>query len=166
MNIKFFENATSTNELAKEFNEPWTVIVAGGQTKGHGTKGTSWFSPKGGLYFSVVLPRDNLKDLETITILGAFIVSKIIKQEFNLEPFIKLPNDVYVNNKKICGILTENIIQKTIKSSVMGIGLNTNVSEFEEGLNATSIKIEIKKEVDNIKILKLILTELKKQYGV
>jgi len=166
MNIKFFESISSTNEFAKKINKPWTVVVANEQTLGHGTKGASWFSPKGGLYFSVVLPRTNLKDLEMLTILGAFIVSKVIKEQFEIEPFIKLPNDVYINNKKVCGILTENVIKGDIKSSVIGIGLNTNIEKFEHGLDATSIKLETKKEVDNVKILKLILLELKKQYVI
>lgn len=165
MNIKYFKKIKSTNNVAKRFNEPWLIILSNEQEQGHGKEGSHWFSPKGGLYFSVILPKADLKDIETITILGAFIVSKAIKKEFNLKTFIKPPNDVYFNNKKICGILTENIIARNnVKYSVMGIGLNTNTDNFPKDLNATSLKIELKREVDNAIILNLIVNELKKQF--
>jgi BirA family biotin operon repressor/biotin-[acetyl-CoA-carboxylase] ligase len=170
MKIFKFEKIDSTNkkakELAKEGFRPWTVILAKEQTGGYGRKGNFWYSPKGGLYFSVILPRIKIEDLEILTILAAFIVAKILKEDFKLEPFIKLPNDVYVNGKKICGILTENLIfGKEVKNSIIGIGLNTNIEKFPKDLEkiATSIKMELRKKVDNQKILNKILNELKEK---
>jgi len=114
--------------------------------------------------------------LQTLTILAAWISAKVIKDNFNLEPLIKLPNDVLLNEKpstrasslrgkKICGILTENIIGKEVKSSVIGIGLNTNIDKFPKELEdeATSLKIELGKEVNNEKILKQIVEGIKQQ---
>jgi len=170
MKILEFEKLKSTQKKAKEIAkeaEPWTVIVAKEQTGGYGRKGNFWYSPRGGLYFSVILPKTKIEDLQILTILAAFCVAKILKEDFKLEPFIKLPNDVYVNNKKICGILTENIISgKEVKNSIIGIGLNTNIEDFPEELKekATSLKRELKKEVEGRKILEKILKELKNYF--
>ena len=169
MIIKIYKSLESTNlkakELAKEGASPWTIVVAEEQTGGYGQKKTDWSSPKGGLYFSAILPKSNIDDLQTLTILAAFICAKTIKESFNLEPFIKLPNDVWINGKKVAGILTENIVGKNVKLSVMGIGLNTNIEKLPKGLEniATSLKIELGKEVDNQKILGQIIEGLKEQ---
>ena len=171
MKIISYKVVSSTNLKAKELarqrknEEPWTVILAEKQTTGYGRKKAPWFSPKGGLYFSVILPKSNIEDLQTITILGGFIVAKVIKDNFQLEPFIKLPNDVWVNQKKVAGILTENVIGRQIKLSVIGVGLNTNIEKFPKELEniATSLKIELGREVDNKKILEQIIKGLKEQ---
>jgi BirA family transcriptional regulator, biotin operon repressor / biotin---[acetyl-CoA-carboxylase] ligase len=167
MNYIKFEKIDSTNNEAKKGTyDPWTVLVADEQTQGHGKIGEKWFSPNGGLYFSIVLPKINIDDLQTITILAAFCVAKIIKENYELEPLIKLPNDVLVNNKKICGVLTENIIDKEIKLSVIGIGLNTNTENFPKELKniATSIKLETNKQINNKNIMEKIVLELKNQF--
>jgi len=164
-----FKTISSTNqkakELAQEGAEPWTVIVAEEQKAGYGKEKVSWFSPKGGLYFSIILPKSQIEDLQTLTILAAFIVAKTIKDNFSLEPLIKLPNDVLIKQKKVAGILTENIIGKEIKNSIIGIGLNSNIDEFPRELekSATSLKIELGREVDNEKILGMIIKGLKEQ---
>jgi BirA family biotin operon repressor/biotin-[acetyl-CoA-carboxylase] ligase len=172
MKILEFEKLESTQKKAKEIAkeaEPWTVVVAKEQTGGYGRKGNFWYSPKGGLYFSVILPKTKIEDLQILTILAAFCVAKILKEDFKLGPFIKLPNDVYVNSKKICGILTENIVLgKEVKNSIIGIGLNTNIEKIPRDLEnvATSIKIELKKEVENKELLKKILEELKEKLEI
>jgi len=166
MKILEFEQLESTQKKAKEIaknSEPWTVVLAKEQKFGYGRKGNFWYSPRGGLYFSIILPKIKIENLQILTILAAFCVAKILKEDFKLEPFIKLPNDVYVNGKKICGILTENLILgKEIKNSIIGIGLNTNIDQFPEDLKkiATSVKIELNKKVENRKILKKILNEI------
>jgi BirA family biotin operon repressor/biotin-[acetyl-CoA-carboxylase] ligase len=169
MIIKNYKTLKSTNlkarELAQKGADPWTIVVAEEQTGGYGRKKTAWSSPKDGLYFSIILPKSNIDDLQTLTILAAFICAKTIKENFNLEPFIKLPNDIWINGKKVAGILTENIIGKDVKLSVMGIGLNTNIAKLPQDLEniATSLRIELGKEVDNQKILKQIIKGLKEQ---
>lgn len=168
MEIRRFEKLNSTNVKAKELiedgAEPWTVVVSQEQDSGYGRKGEKWISPKGGLYFSIILPKNNIDDLQLLTILTAFTIAKIIKEEFNIEPLIKLPNDIILNGKKICGVLTENVIGKDVKSSVMGVGLNTN-TEILPGLEniATSLLRETGRKIDNDEILKRIIEEIKKQ---
>ncbi|HNY36261.1 MAG TPA: biotin--[acetyl-CoA-carboxylase] ligase [Candidatus Pacearchaeota archaeon] len=172
MQIEKFKSISSTNKKAKEMSNlgvaPWTVVVSEVQENGYGRKGEAWYSPKGGLYFSIILPRGNIDDLQIITILAAFIVAKTIKESFNVEPLIKLPNDVLLNGKKICGILTENVIGSDVKLSVIGIGINTNIESFPLELKdiATSLKMELGKEVDNTELLEKIITELKNQFKI
>lgn len=172
MQIKRFKIIDSTNKKAKEMKEKgslsWTIIVSEEQKSGYGRKGESWYSPKGGLYFSIILPKEKINNLQTLTILTAFVVAKIIKEEFKIEPLIKLPNDVLLNGKKICGILTENIIDFEVKSSVIGIGINTNISSFPLELKkiATSLKIELGKKINNEELMEKIVIELKNQFKI
>jgi len=171
MEIIKFEKIDSTQIFAKNLKtpEPWLVVLAKEQTTGRGRGRDFWYSPEGGLYFSVILPQSHIEDLQTLTIIAAFIIGKYIKEKFNLEPFIKLPNDVYLNGKKVAGVITENVIEvKEVKFSAMGIGLNTNIARFPKDLEntATSLKIELGKEVDNEKILKEIIEGLKEQLKV
>ncbi len=166
MKIKKYKTVESTSKIAKELShKPWTVVWAEEQTAGHGKGENSWFSPPGGLYFSIVLPKNTIEDLQTLTILASFVIAKTIKEEFDLEPFIKLPNDVFVNQKKIAGVLTKNVIGEKVKFSIMGIGLDTNIEKFPKELEniATSLKIETRKEVNNKKILRKIVKEIKNQ---
>jgi len=169
MLLKKYKSVNSTSTIAKKMDyEPWTVIWAEEQTLGRGQKSNGWFSPKGGLYFSIVLPKSTIEDLQTLTILASFVTAKIIKENFKIEPFIKLPNDIFINQKKVGGILTENIIGQDVKFSIMGIGLDTNIEKFPKELEniATSLKIETGKQVDNEKILKQIVQEIKNQLKI
>lgn len=167
------EKVSSTSEAAKglalQGASDWTIVLGDMQEKGHGRKGEDWFSPLGGLYFSIILPKSNINDLQTLTILAAFSVAQTLKENFQIEPLIKLPNDILLNQKKVCGILTENIIMgdKTLVS-ILGIGLNTNIDFFSDDLKeiAISLKQVLLKEVDNYKILEQIIALIKKQLEV
>lgn len=167
-NIVEFGDLDSTNtkarELAGKGAGAWTVVTALRQDQGRGRKGNEWYSPPGGLYFSVILPKSNIDDLQILTIMAAFAVAQAVKDGFGVEPFIKLPNDVYLDGKKICGIMTENVIAGDIKCSVMGIGFNTNIIEFPGELSgsATSLRAVLGKPIDNNAILEQIITQLQK----
>ena len=169
MLLKKYKSVSSTNTIAKKMDyKPWTVIWSEEQVTGYGQKNNSWFSPKGGLYFSIILPKSTIEDLQTLTILASFVTAKIIKANFKVEPFIKLPNDIFINQKKVGGILTENIIGQDVKFSIMGIGLDTNIEKFPKELEniATSLKIETGKHIDNEKILKQIVQEIENQLKI
>ena len=166
MRLKKYRSVSSTNTIAKKIEpQPWLIIWAQEQTAGYGRKKDYWFSPRGGLYFSVILPKTQIEDLQTLTILAAFIIAKIIKESFNVEPFIKLPNDIYLSQKKVAGVLTETVVGKDVKFSIMGIGLNTNIDKFPKSLEniSTSLKIELGKKVANEKLLKEIVGGIKEQ---
>jgi BirA family biotin operon repressor/biotin-[acetyl-CoA-carboxylase] ligase len=170
MVVNSFPLLNSTNikakELAREGADPWTVILAEEQAGGYGKEKRQWFSPKGGLYFSVILPKSDIKDIQILTVLAAFSVARILNEEYKVQALIKPPNDIWVNNKKIAGILTENIIAgEKAQSSVIGIGINTNIKNFPKDLAniAASLKIETGQESDNKDLMKKITEELKKQ---
>lgn len=164
-----YDSLASTQDVAKKMamagDSPWTIVWSKTQTAGHGKEGSQWQSDDGGLYFSIILPKEAVDDLQLITILAAFAVSKIIKSQFvGLEPMIKLPNDVYLNNKKICGILTENVFGSTLKCSVIGIGVNINNQGFSSEINATSLWQETGQKSDIKEILYLIVGEIKELF--
>jgi BirA family biotin operon repressor/biotin-[acetyl-CoA-carboxylase] ligase len=168
MKVLEFDVLESTQEkafeLAKEnFNLP-TVILAKKQKRGVGRKGDFWWSPEGGLWFSIILPKILPEKLEIFTNLLSFLIAKVIFEETGEKIYIKFPNDLYLNGKKIGGVMLQNKICSKNQVSVAGIGINTNVKDFPENLKdkATSIFLETKKEIDNKKFLEKILKEIEK----
>lgn len=122
-----------------------TVILADEQLNGKGQRGSVWHSKSGqNLLFSMYL------DSAILSVSNQFVLSKIVTisivrtlKSYGIDAKIKWPNDVYVHDKKIAGVLIENQISgQNLKSSIIGIGLNLNQTEFE-GINATSLRNEI-----------------------
>lgn len=135
---KFFEydEIDSTNLEAKRYaasnSEPLQeipVFIAKSQTGGRGRLGRSFFSPEEtGLYMSILLPiNENLIETDLITPAAGVAVCRTIEELSKQKPKIKWVNDVYINKKKVCGILAEGIIDSTlgkISKVVLGIGIN------------------------------------------
>ncbi len=140
-----FKKVSSTQDTAKRFihkNEE-VAISSLRQTKGKGRHGRSWFSPFGGLYLSLLLfPRTRLT---SIPLLASLTIVKVL-EDYNFSKLsIRWPNDVLLNNKKVCGIICEQFE----KAIICGIGLNVNIEKFSGKLNnATSLKIESGKDFD------------------
>jgi BirA family biotin operon repressor/biotin-[acetyl-CoA-carboxylase] ligase len=148
----FFSNQVgSTNEWAKELASygaaEGTVAVAETQTCGRGRLGREWVSPKGGLWFSVVL-RPELKPVETVGLVfvAGLAVTEVLRELYGLEAETKWPNDVLVNGKKICGILTEaNTTGEKVNYVIAGVGVNVNfdvVKVFSEELRKAAVSVE------------------------
>lgn len=125
----------STNSQAKrlalEGASHGTVLVAEEQSAGRGRRGKSFFSPSGtGIYMSVILrPGTAMQAPQRITIHAAVAVSRAIERCTGLRPLIKWVNDLYLNGRKICGILTEAVSDfesGSIESLVVGIGINVS----------------------------------------
>ena len=130
MRIVRFDEITSTNEYAKEMQKYGEdlLIIAKRQTGGKGTKGRSFSSNDGGVYLTkLIFYKDFLaKDAFLVMARAALAVCKTL-EDFSLAPQIKWANDVFVENKKICGILIENVFSgNKISSSIVGVGLNVN----------------------------------------
>lgn len=141
--------------------EEWTVITAKKQTQGRGQFKRSWYSPEGGLYFSVILrPRRQVEDLKPLTRLFAKRIISVIKKESGLAAILKPPNDILISGKKICGLLAE----KTGESLIVGVGLNLNIKKFPEDLPATSLGLETGRVFDKETVLTEILKNLKDEY--
>ena len=110
------------------------IAVAKRQTGGKGTKGRSFSSQLGGVYLTKLTFYENLPTRESFKIMSgtAVAVCKTL-ENFGLQPIIKWPNDIFVNGKKICGILIENTFSGTkIVNSTVGIGLNVHNELPEE----------------------------------
>lgn len=149
--IYIYDSIDSTNTEAKRllYNEElknFTILVSEEQTMGRGRTGKNFTSPKGtGIYLSIILFPDNKFDLsafDLITIKAAVAVVTAIKNKTDKNPKIKWVNDIFLNHKKICGILSEadtNFESHEIKSVIVGIGLNFKTEEKDFGDNLKSI---------------------------
>lgn len=152
MKIEKFDETTSTNDYLKSLPDPTedVVAIAAVQTGGRGTKGRSFVSERGGCYLSVLkLFPCRAEDAFTVTENAALAVCHTLAA-FGADGRIKWPNDVFVNGKKICGILIENTLSgDRIRRSVVGIGVNVNNPIAPEIRDvATSVREATGKEVD------------------
>ncbi|MCM8764135.1 MAG: biotin--[acetyl-CoA-carboxylase] ligase [Candidatus Omnitrophica bacterium] len=133
--VFFFEKTTSTMDIARQLCEIEfePVIVAGVQTKGRGRQGRQWISDKGGLWVSVIW-RDISRDLLNylFVVVGFAIIETL--RDFEISAKIKLPNDIYIRDQKIAGVLIENLN----KCVIIGIGINVNNQISEKMDDATS----------------------------
>ncbi len=160
-NIIYLPETDSSNIQAKHLGEygdkNGTVVVTDKQTAGRGRRGREWISPSGNCYYSVLLYPDVRVDrVSMITLIAAMAVARAIREKEGLETMIKWPNDVVVNGKKVCGILTESSTDlEYIQYVVVGIGINCNQKEFDKEINnmATSISIEKGKDVKRARLL-------------
>jgi BirA family biotin operon repressor/biotin-[acetyl-CoA-carboxylase] ligase len=170
-NIVELDVVDSTNNYASDLVTKnaaleGTVVIAHFQGEGKGQRGNVWTSEPGkNLTFSLVLKPKQVSPNE------AFVISKIVSLAIckYLETvvvedvFIKWPNDIYVGQKKICGILIENQFKgKNFECAIVGIGLNVNQSNFQNLPRVTSLILELKKELG----LRLVLNDLLKSIEI
>lgn len=123
-----------------------TVVAANMQTEGRGRRGKAFFSPGGtGLYFSVLLrPIMNLQDASQVTCRVAVAVARSIEKLAGTEAQIKWVNDIYINGKKVCGILSEaasDLESGSVEYIVVGIGINVSTRDFPEELKEIAASI-------------------------
>lgn len=163
-NVLYYDTITSTNDKAKELARRGSVhgslVIAESQTAGKGRLGRSFDSrTNDGLYFSLMLrPNVAPEHLSGITLVAALAVSKAIDNFCHISTSIKWPNDIYLNNKKIVGILTEagpNYV-------VIGIGINVNTKTFSDDIanTATSLYMETGNSYSKENLLREILVNL------
>lgn len=170
--IIYEEKMDSTNIRAKRLGEQnaenGTVIVTQYQTAGRGRRGNTWISPVGNCYFSLLLRPEILAERASmLTLVTALALAKTIRQVTDLETMIKWPNDIVVNSKKLCGILTESSTDlANIHYVVVGIGINCNQTEFSKEIAemATSVRLETGKEVNRSKLLGTFLSMFETYY--
>ena len=114
-------------EMAKNGAPTGTVLIANRQNSGYGRKDRSFFSPNGGIYMSILLRPDlAASDALTLTTTAAVAVADVIRQQTQQEAQIKWVNDVYLEGKKVCGILTEAALTPDgrLDYAILGIGVN------------------------------------------
>ena len=146
-----YETMDSTNleirRLAEAGAGHGTVAITEEQTMGNGRRGRSWLAEAGaGIAMSFLLkPQIEAQNSSMLTLVTALAVNEAICETTGIRAKIKWPNDIIVNGKKICGILTEMSLQMDeINYIVVGLGINVNIDHFPEDLSdkATSLQIE------------------------
>lgn len=169
-NIKYYNEVTSTNEVAKTLaNESvdGTLIISEKQFGGKGRLGRVWSSPLGGIWTSIIIkPEIEPINANKITQIAAASLIKVL-HKYNVNAKIKWPNDIYINNKKFAGILTEmKCDMDRIHYLIVGIGMNINISNFPDEISkiATSIKLETNKEYNRSEFLANFLNEFENLY--
>ncbi|MCK4653014.1 MAG: biotin--[acetyl-CoA-carboxylase] ligase [Candidatus Cloacimonetes bacterium] len=157
--VLYFENPDSTtrkaNELIKSKEAHGNfLVIAREQSAGIGRKKNFWFSPKDGIWMTAALY--GLSVESNLTIFTGICIHKSLSKLFpEIEGNLKLkwPNDIFLNNKKLCGILSSHLSAN--KYHLLGIGINTSIDEFPQELTdiATSLKKELNSEINNLTIL-------------
>lgn len=169
--LDYREETTSTNDTAREADYPsGAVVMAERQSAGRGQRGNRWESPEGvNLTFSVVLHPDFLEADRQ------FHISRVVAlaladmlETFGLDARIKWPNDIYVGDRKIVGILIENDLMGTVISrSIAGIGINVNQLRFDPSLpNPTSLRTETGVQADRAEVFVRFYRALARRYDM
>jgi BirA family biotin operon repressor/biotin-[acetyl-CoA-carboxylase] ligase len=175
--IRYFENTPSTIWVGKQLCSEGDVekmhgmvIIAEEQTGGVGRMGRAWVSPSGGIWMTIVLkPHVPIDHIFMITMAGSIAVARAIRKEFNLGALIKWPNDIFIGNKKVAGLLLELSAESDVVHHCLlsiGIDVNVPISDFAPELQQqiTSISAEVGHEVDRASFLARILKEFESHY--
>lgn len=172
--VVYFDSIDSTNNEAKKLanlgEEEGTVVISEEQKMGRGRLGRHWISPKyKGIWMSLILRPDiNPIHVSKVTQVAAASVCKALL-EMDIEALIKWPNDIVLNGKKVCGILTEMSGElNRVNYVIVGLGINVNIEleEFEEDVKkiATSLKVERKQHIERKKLVARILNNFEELY--
>ncbi len=168
----FSVGSTNTEAMdAAAAGEPeGAVFLAEEQTAGRGRGGHSWDSaPSAGIYCSVILrPQLAPADALLLSLMAGIAVADAVEQTTGLHPDLRWPNDVLLNGKKFCGILTEMNSEATrVRYVVVGIGINVNHSAFSADLEpiATSLRLKSGREWSRVELTAALLKSLDNAYG-
>jgi BirA family biotin operon repressor/biotin-[acetyl-CoA-carboxylase] ligase len=166
-----FDECASTNDIAaawaRDAHDPAPhggVIIADSQTGGRGRLGRRWHSPPGeNLYFSCVLrPKLPIARVPAITLCAGLAVCEVVNS-LGVEASIKWPNDVWVGERKLAGVLTEmSTRSQHVESVIVGVGVNVNSTIFPDDLEATSIRLETGVEQERSGLLDALLLSMDK----
>jgi BirA family biotin operon repressor/biotin-[acetyl-CoA-carboxylase] ligase len=148
--------------LAENGEKEGTVVVSERQKKGKGRQGRQWSSPKGGIYLSCILRPDiEPREVAKITLVSAVAVCTAIRDVTDARAMIKWPNDILLNKKKLCGILTEmKAEQDKVDFVIVGIGVNVDTPSSALPKTATSLHKETGSALKKVVLTKKILENL------
>ena len=143
--IYYFEEIDSTQNFAQQIasdkKENGTIIIAEKQTTGRGRLNRKWTSPKGGMWFSLIIhPKFDVSSSTLVPILSAVALSKSIKTVLGIKTEVKWPNDITMNGKKVAGMLVDASFQaNNIDYLILGIGINFDIDakKLEKRLSET-----------------------------
>jgi len=175
--IFYYHEVESTNNTAKkkaqsaqEVIPEGTLVIAEKQLGGKGRIGRRWFSPQGGIWLSIILyPHLSPAYIPRITLVTAVALARAIRRLTKIQPLIKWPNDILIQEKKICGILTEMSAElDTINWLVIGVGINVNIlhDEFPDEIKDISISLQeiLNEKISRIELVKIFLKQFEVYY--
>lgn len=172
--IEVYDSVESTQTIAKQGlvdNQHTMLILSDEQTKGRGRFNRNWSSSKGkGLWMSVVLrPNVSFAMIPKFNLFIALGIRDAIQAFSRDKVEIKWPNDIYINDKKVCGFLTEMVANAdAVEAIICGIGINLNHQEedFSDIIRhrATSIRLHYSEEINRYQFLKRLIEEIEKRY--
>ena len=168
---EYFEELASTNDYLKGRRAERRNLIASArrQSGGRGTKGRSFSSETGGVYVSVLTFYQDFSAKNAFQIMAnaAVAVAKTL-ETFGLAPVIKWANDIFVNGKKICGILIENTFSGAfVDNAVVGVGVNVcNRLPAELDEIATTMENELGVRVDVDEVRDILVAKLKEKHGM
>lgn len=172
--IEVYDSVESTQTIAKQSlvdNQYTMLILSDEQTKGRGRFNRNWSSSKGkGLWMSVVLrPNVSFAMIPKFNLFIALGIRDAIQAFSKDKVEIKWPNDIYINDKKVCGFLTEMVANAdAVEAIICGIGINLNHQEedFSDIIRhrATSIRLHYSEEINRYQFLKRLIEEIEKRY--
>lgn len=131
--VYYFEEIDSTQNFAEQIaldeKENGTIVIAGKQTAGKGRLDRKWTSPKGGIWFSLIIhPKFDVSTSTIVPIAGAVALAKAIKNTLDIDVSVKWPNDITLNGKKVAGMLVDASFQaNNIDYLILGIGINFDI---------------------------------------
>ncbi|MGN0402852.1 MAG: biotin--[acetyl-CoA-carboxylase] ligase [Acetatifactor sp.] len=172
--VTFYKTLDSTNLRAKldaENGAPeGALVVADMQTAGRGRRGRSWQSPAGiNAYFTLLLKPEYSPDKASmVTLIMALAVAEGIRETCKIPAQIKWPNDVVINGKKTCGILSEMSLERDfIQHIVVGTGINVGLQEFppEIAVTATCLQAECGEKISRAVLIANVMKAFEKYYG-
>ena len=173
--IQIYDRVGSTNDLALQGGingvQEGTLILAERQTRGRGRHGRKWLAPPGSSILASVILRHRLRanQVGLPNLIGAISIATAINALTNLSTWIKWPNDVLIQGKKVSGVLTELEYDRHRQPFfVMGFGVNVNMTEAdlpeELRASATALQIESNREISRVPLLQAILHRLEENY--
>ncbi len=171
--VIYYDETDSTNIQAKlageNGSEHGTLVVADRQVAGKGRRGRSWESPKGVCIYMTLLLRPSIAPVKApmLTLVMALSVAEAVRELTGLKAGIKWPNDIVLNKKKICGILTEMSTEiDYINYVVTGVGINTNQETFSEEIRkrATSLLIEGGRHISRSELVAAVMERYEENY--
>ena len=152
-----YKKVESTNNIAlrliKHGNQRG-IILTDQQTKGKGQRKNKWISIKGNLFLSVFFEINKKISLSKIINLNLKIIKKIIYKKINSLILIKKPNDILINEKKVCGILQETVFREVRKYLIVGIGINVSNSPKINNYPTTFLKNYTNKKLKRLELFK------------
>ena len=170
--IHYFPEIGSTMDVARELATKGagegTIVLAEAQAHGRGRLSREWLSPKGGIYFTLILrPKISPVYAPRINLMASVAVATTIRKLFGLNAELKWPNDVLIAGRKVCGILAEMDAEMDVVNFVnVGIGINANTSVRQFEKTATSLKDVLGKEISRKEFFTALLVEIERRQAL